>query len=108
MHYVSHCTPTSRPQAKHDQAWVLFGRIVENVREVKIKRDEDACFPAADLGDIPIISTAEALIKHGQRVVPSVPKYLRNLAVKILVEFEPHYAAPEPSGMWRSSARSAA
>ena len=92
-------------QTKHNDTWILGGRISDDIREIDIQCDERALLSAANVDDVKVWLTAKGLFGDGMHVVPGCAEKRRQRWRKILVEFEFHAALVATT---RSRANSAA
>ena len=94
--------------AKHNQSRVLFRRVVADVAEIEVERNDGALLSAAHVANVSFAVTTKSFIIDGACIMSLGTKRYCDVLVQVFVHFEPHQTVSGVKGITVSRANSAA
>jgi tRNA pseudouridine-54 N-methylase len=107
-HDREHCISVLTRQSENNDPVVVLRRVGSDVGEIQVEGDRNALLVLTDFGDGRVGSSAQMLVEHRVRIVAVTAKQGSQIGGEVLIEFEPHAAAPSGVVTTRSRASSAA
>jgi hypothetical protein len=84
-----HLLNALRHRSDNPDSTVLLGRVLPDVREIKVKSDKYPLLRLASVEDSAIGLATETLLQHGFDVVAAIGKRCCCVSRQVLVELEP-------------------